>query len=1055
MIELPRITVTDANSNYLTSIDSNVDDALHYSSTKLHTYLTGTASTLEFTVTKTTDDFSKIKEGCKLFFIYNEKQYALNVMRIEEDEHTMVITALSLSLELNNKEVDEYKADKQMEIQEYISIFDTQGSLTIGTNELEYRRTLEWEGSSSLLARLLSLATKFDAEIQFTTVIDNLFNITATVIDIYKKNGDGNQGIGQYRPEIKLSYGQNVKTIKRTVDITELQTSIRPIGKDGLTLIGKNYEEYNEDNELEYFSFKESGWIYAPFARDRFPSTTTGKNPDDRFMGATWDYDTDKQDTLYSQALARLKKISEPTVTYEVEGYFDLNLGDTVRIYDDKFNPPLMLEARVSEQEIDFTNPENNKTTFTNFKVLESEIAQSLLDRMNALIAQNKTYNCIIVTDNGNTFKNGKGETTLIARVLDGIKNVTNDFKYQWFKDDVELSTEYMVRIEAKDVPVKAVYRYEATRISDGKIIGGAEITVVNNDDGEQGEPGKDAYTGYLTNEAINITADWEGNVSADDLRSAVGQFILFKGSAILSNVTYSILAQQDMNVTINNEGNYAVTVIDKDYAFARFRAVTKDEDNKEIAIQKTLTVTKSRNGKPGENGKGKDGINAISARLTLPFATVTADPYGTVTQSSLNQIKGNFIVYEGQSEVVTDIEYSVENQFGMSVAIDKLTGAYYVTSINQHLDTATAILKAKYKEIEIKQIFGVSKSKIGKTGTEGILVADTPPTVPTVNQLWQNSGIDNGYVLNRIYRWTGSDWTTHYFYADNIVANTLAAINSQLGTIFAGQMFFSRYNNRWSAYDRLIHGAGMYHDSEQILFYRDEQNYVGLDYKGIKMCTNGTIYYLSYQDNGFSLMPDSLNTSINSYNTGVDLYGKSTYLDLRNQLTEPSADYGGRLWMPDNKYLVELIANISNSPSHVWLTAKNGGSVNLNGESVNVMDEYGINHSPLYASNIGNISSRKVKYSIKELSDVHDDFKALEFKSYRQVSPRSNYQMGIVLEDNIKMPFTDTKSGTIDLYSYATFTAKALQEEIAKRELLEEKVTKLEEKLNDLLQTD
>lgn len=490
----PRITVTDENGVYLTTLDNRSRRALHYSDDKLHTYLTGTAATLDFKVIKTKPDFAFLKEGCKLLFKFQEKNYALTIMTLVEDEYTMSINALSLALELNNAEVDEYEAKSMMAIEQYIDVFDPQDTIKIGINELDYRRQLTWSGSETLLARLLSLAEQFDAEIEFINEVDIDYNVTGLTLNIYKKHSSENQGIGMYRPEIKLEYGRNVEMIQRTSDIMELQTSIRPIGSNDLTLIGKNYEEYNEDGDLEYFSFKETGWIYAPLARDKFPSNTTGPNTNDRYMGATWKYDTgdkatqmindkktaekaiesekkkqkewkedhDKKlkelndeyaknvaagdskkaeatkkkittenekyaekvaesnkeiakqqkiiddltakikaqqdierDQLYTAALARLKEISKAKITYDVKGYFELGLGDTVRIYDNKFDPPLILEARVSEQEISFTNPSSSKTHFTNFVELSSQIDSKLLERVQELIKASTTYDSL------------------------------------------------------------------------------------------------------------------------------------------------------------------------------------------------------------------------------------------------------------------------------------------------------------------------------------------------------------------------------------------------------------------------------------------------------------------------------------------------------------------------------------------------------------------------------------------------------------------------------------------------------------------------------------
>lgn len=116
-------------------------------------------------------------------------------------------------------------------------------------------------------------------------------------------------------------------------------------------------------------------------------------------------YDTDNKDKLYSMALSDLRTASEPVVTYDVTGYFDTAIGDTVEIEDEEYVPTLYLSARVSEQVRSFTNPQANKTVFTNFKELQSEISEDLLQKVEDLINKTKIYTCSIATNNGIIFK--------------------------------------------------------------------------------------------------------------------------------------------------------------------------------------------------------------------------------------------------------------------------------------------------------------------------------------------------------------------------------------------------------------------------------------------------------------------------------------------------------------------------------------------------------------------------------------------------------------------------------------------------------------------------
>src|SRR5699024_468970 len=98
-----------------------------------------------------------------------------------------------------------------------------------------------------------------------------------------------------------------------------------------------------------------------------------------------FEYDTKSDTELYNRALAELKKRCVPSYEYEIEGYYDVNIGDTIRAIDEAYNPILILEARVSEQIISFSDPSKNQTKYSNYKVLENKVSQSLLDRVNQL----------------------------------------------------------------------------------------------------------------------------------------------------------------------------------------------------------------------------------------------------------------------------------------------------------------------------------------------------------------------------------------------------------------------------------------------------------------------------------------------------------------------------------------------------------------------------------------------------------------------------------------------------------------------------------------------
>lgn len=484
-----RIAVLDAYDVKITFMDNSLPEALHYYKDELHTYLEGSAAAFTFMASAKHGDSQYLAEGNKLSFRYRGNDYYFNIVKVYRTEYIVEITAYALMFELLNEDAPEYKAGKAMSFKEYMNVFDPEGTVKIGINEVSDKKIKnEWTGTSTVLARIFSLANVFGAEAEFVPELNKDYSLKKLTLNVYRENGGEYQGIGQKRNDITLRYGVNVKGIKKTSDIEELYTAIYPTGKDGLTIAGLNKKELDADGNVLFFSPSGDGCIRAVQARDRFPSSMLGKDSNDRYVIKRWAYETDSAEMLYGQALAELKKLCEPQVTYEVDGYFDTDIGDTVMIVDGEYNPILYLEARVAEQVRSFTDPTRNKTTFDNFTELEPQVDAGLLEKMNALIKENKVYTCTITTDYGIVFKNGEGTTSLTANVRDAGADVTDTLDIQWKKDDVALAVGKTIIVNAGDIQGKAVYSFEAL---EGEIIRGfCEVTVSNVSDGAPGEPG-------------------------------------------------------------------------------------------------------------------------------------------------------------------------------------------------------------------------------------------------------------------------------------------------------------------------------------------------------------------------------------------------------------------------------------------------------------------------------------------------------------------------------------------------------------------------------------
>ena len=490
-MENVRITILSAGNEPLAYMDNKHKKSMHYWGDELHEYLQGAANTYTFTVNAKHTDAQHITVGNKVAFSYKGKSYYLNIVNTEQTERTITAEAWSLSFELINEDAGAYKAASAMSFSEYLTVFDPERTIKIGLNEVSDKQiTNEWTGTTSVLKRLFSLANVFSAEIEFETVLNRDYSLKEIVLNVYREHNDTDSGIGEYRNDIVLRYGKGITGIRKTADASSLYTCIFPTGKDGLTIDGLNKKEYDASGRLEFYT--EGGLIRAPQARDRFPSNIVNKT--DAYIMLQKEYDTDNKDKLYSMALSDLKTASEPVVTYEVDGYFDTNIGDTVRMQDQEWTPVLYLQARVSEQVRSLTDPKTAKTVFSNYKELTSEISDDLIKRMEDLISKNKVYTCSISTNNGIIFKNGIGSTTLTAYAYNNGTDVSSNLQFRWSKDGQEFYAGRSVTVNADDVDTKAVYSFVATE--NGIRRGYYEVTITKVDDGAPGEPGKNGDPG-------------------------------------------------------------------------------------------------------------------------------------------------------------------------------------------------------------------------------------------------------------------------------------------------------------------------------------------------------------------------------------------------------------------------------------------------------------------------------------------------------------------------------------------------------------------------------
>lgn len=484
-MEQIRIAILNPYNKVLTFLDNTVPNAMHYFDETLHTYLKGSSYTFEFTTMTAHDDAVFLVEGNKLSFIRKNKGYHLTIMSVEKGGDTTTVTAYGLCLELTNEYVGEYKATRAMSFAEYINAYGFERSFTIGKNEVSNKKiTHEWTGTDTVLARLYSIANVFDTELEFVTQLNDDYSLKNVVLNIYRAHSDSVQGMGTDKRSTILRYPNNIYGITKTSDITELYTAIRPTGTNGLQLNSISGRTVKDSNGNVLYKVQGNN-ILAPQSRDRFPSTLITNHSNDMYAVQMWSYETENVETLYGQALAQLKKNCVPKVTYDVDAYIDGDIGDTFTIEDAEYSPTLYLEARITEQEICFTDSEKCKTIFDNFEEKQSQISSALISEMNKMIELKKVYEGSIVSSNGVLFKNDSDTTKLTALVKDDGVDITSKYSIIWYKDDVQLSTSQTITVSASDLSEKAVYRFKA--MSSEILKASAEVTVMRLQDGQNG----------------------------------------------------------------------------------------------------------------------------------------------------------------------------------------------------------------------------------------------------------------------------------------------------------------------------------------------------------------------------------------------------------------------------------------------------------------------------------------------------------------------------------------------------------------------------------------
>lgn len=493
-----QIVVHDNKMRKVALLNNRFSKMLSFHNDAWHRYLIQATSTFDFSIPKMYngrlhEDLGFINDKAYFSFKFQGKHHLFYVANITEDDFNITLNCNNTNLELVNEQANPFTSNSAQTIEWYLQRMELLlfANLEIGVNEIaDSKRTLTFESQESKLSRLQSLMSRFDAEFEFVTELNNNGTLKRIVLNIYREADSEHHGIGKVRNDVVLRYGKDVKGVQVTTDKTQLFNAGEFTGADGLTL--KDIERSDKDakGREEFYTRKGNTMIYAPISMESYPASMKS--------GDNWtrkDFQTEYTNVndLLAYAFRTIKQYAYPIVTYTasiqsnfLNDYQDLVLGDTVKIYDKNFVGGLILQTRVTEQVISFSNPNNNTLTFSNYVKLDSKISDVLRNRMAEMIESRLPYTLKMSTSTGTSFKNGTGESIVTPELYKGQKKITDATYRYYFGSEMTTGQTYKVlasRIENKQVLTVAAY------IGNNEVARD-ELTFVNVNDGQNGVKG-------------------------------------------------------------------------------------------------------------------------------------------------------------------------------------------------------------------------------------------------------------------------------------------------------------------------------------------------------------------------------------------------------------------------------------------------------------------------------------------------------------------------------------------------------------------------------------
>ena len=333
-----------------------------------HPYLETGAETFDFSVTLDEELEQVITERNFVLFIRNNKYKMFQIMACEDEENidSVVRNVQSeiVGIELRNDYIRESTITGNMNKFLDTILKDTnykKGYVSPELDDISVETSIT-EPKAVYTVIQESIARYGNCEYEFTVnPIDSINGNYELIVNCY---ADGERGNKTYK---RYDYDFNSYGMKRTGDATDLASGLIGVGANGITFKDIKWEK-DQGDPLD----KPLGqdFLLDPDAHDMFSNG-------DKYILGKYTSDTTDPGALLLETYKKLQEVKQIKYSYEIpvyltdDEYDEIEVGDTNYIVNDKFNPPIQLEGRISELEL--TDSEN-KITLANFKNVKSNI---------------------------------------------------------------------------------------------------------------------------------------------------------------------------------------------------------------------------------------------------------------------------------------------------------------------------------------------------------------------------------------------------------------------------------------------------------------------------------------------------------------------------------------------------------------------------------------------------------------------------------------------------------------------------------------------------------